>query len=582
MAILGFFGWARHAARGTVVPWLFAALMVSSLQAASVTLVWDPSTDPAAAGYNVYFGVSSRSYTNIVDAGNASSATVSSLVPGATYYFAATTYNASGLESDYSMEVPYTVPDPTVNVPPTLNPISNLIINQDSGAHVVKLLGIGSGTATESQTLKVDAFSSNEGLIPKPQINYTSPNTTGGLTITPAAGSFGGPVTITVIVDDGGTVSNTIIRTFLVTVLQVNNPPTLDALSDLVIDQNAAPQTVPLTGIGTGLASEAQTLTVIASSSNPGLIPDPAVQYVSPNSTGTLTFQSVTNAFGAARITVTVSDGQLTNGIIARSFGVQVNQTDGSGTNVVQPNAWTIWWQNSNGRVAYWAMEETNLVSAKGLKPATVDPTWHMSGTADFNADGQAEILWQNDDGRLAAWRMDGTNCAQSIVLSPSRVDPSWRVAVTGDFNVDGQPDILWQHTEGRLALWEMNGFACTNAPVLNPARVDPNWRVAGTGHFTSPAHLDILWQSADGRLALWQMNGTVCTRSSALNPSRVDPSWKIMAARDREETGRVDLLWQNTSGALAFWQMEGTNFVQSRLLNPCKVDPAWRVAGPK
>jgi hypothetical protein len=582
MAILGLFDRARHAARGTIMLGLLAALVLSSTQAASVTLVWDPSTDPAAAGYNVYFGASSRNYTNVADAGNASSATVSTLVPGATYFFAATTYNASGLESEYSTEVSYTVPNPDVNLPPTLNPISNLAVNQDSGPRAVNLSGISSGSGNEVQTLQVDAFSSNEGIIPKPQVDYTSPNSTGTLTFAPAAGSYGGPVTITVIVDDGGMVSNSIIRTFLVTVLPVNNPPTLGALSDLVIDQNAAPQTVTLTGISTGSPNEVQPLTVRASSSNPGLIPDPTVQYTSPGSTGTLAFQPVTNAFGVARITVTVSDGQPTNSLVVRSFAVQVNQTDGSGTNIVQPNAWTIWWQNTNGKVVFWSMEDTNLVSSKAVSPAIVDPSWHMVGTADFNGCGQAELLWQNSGGGLAAWRMDGTNCAQSLTLSPSRVDPNWRVAATGDFNADGQPDIVWQHSEGRLALWEMNSFTCTNVQVLTPARVDPGWRIAGTGHFSSPEHLDILWQSADGRLALWQMNGTTCTRSSLLNPSRVDPSWKIMATQEREEPGHVVILWQNTAGALACWQMEGTNFLQSRLLNPSKVDPAWRVAGAK
>ena len=36
--------------------------------------------------------------------------TISGLVPGATYYFAATTYNAAGLESPFSSEVSYLVP----------------------------------------------------------------------------------------------------------------------------------------------------------------------------------------------------------------------------------------------------------------------------------------------------------------------------------------------------------------------------------------------------------------------------------------------------------------------------------------
>jgi hypothetical protein len=45
-----------------------------------------------------------------MNVGNATQTTVSGLVPGQTYYFAATAYNSSGVESDYSTEIVYTVP----------------------------------------------------------------------------------------------------------------------------------------------------------------------------------------------------------------------------------------------------------------------------------------------------------------------------------------------------------------------------------------------------------------------------------------------------------------------------------------
>ena len=85
----------------------------------SVSLAWTPSADPTVAGYRVYYGVASRSYTNIVDAGNTTSATISGLIEGTTYYFAATAYDTLGLESDYSDEASYTVPSialPTVQI----------------------------------------------------------------------------------------------------------------------------------------------------------------------------------------------------------------------------------------------------------------------------------------------------------------------------------------------------------------------------------------------------------------------------------------------------------------------------------
>src|SRR5262245_58719956 len=89
-----------------------ALTLNTALAAQSVTLQWNPSTDPSVTGYNIYYGAASRTYTNKIDVGNTTNATISGLVEGVTYYFAATAYNILGAESDYSAEVSYTVPLP--------------------------------------------------------------------------------------------------------------------------------------------------------------------------------------------------------------------------------------------------------------------------------------------------------------------------------------------------------------------------------------------------------------------------------------------------------------------------------------
>ena len=85
-------------------------MQLSALATGSVTLAWNASTNPIVAGYNVYYGGASRAYTNKICAGNATNVTISGLVQGITYYFAATAYSASGIESQSSSEVSYLVP----------------------------------------------------------------------------------------------------------------------------------------------------------------------------------------------------------------------------------------------------------------------------------------------------------------------------------------------------------------------------------------------------------------------------------------------------------------------------------------
>jgi hypothetical protein len=83
----------------------------------SVTLIWNANTDPNVTGCNVYYGVSSGNYTNMINAGNVTNATVSGLVAGVTYYFAATTYDSAGDQSGYSTETTYTVPTTVTTTP---------------------------------------------------------------------------------------------------------------------------------------------------------------------------------------------------------------------------------------------------------------------------------------------------------------------------------------------------------------------------------------------------------------------------------------------------------------------------------
>jgi len=109
----------------------------------------------------------------------------------------------------------------SVNDAPTLDPIGDLFVAENSGIQNVSLTGIGSGAPNEVQVLSITAASSNPGLIPDPVITYTSADATGTLSFTPAA-SATGTATITVTLkDDGGTLfggQDTTTRTFNVTV----------------------------------------------------------------------------------------------------------------------------------------------------------------------------------------------------------------------------------------------------------------------------------------------------------------------------------------------------------------------------
>jgi len=84
----------------------------------SVILQWDPSLDLEVVGYKIYYGTTSRNYTDVVAVGNVLTSTITGLQSGATYYFAATAYDAFGNESDFSNEISRTVPTTAATLTP--------------------------------------------------------------------------------------------------------------------------------------------------------------------------------------------------------------------------------------------------------------------------------------------------------------------------------------------------------------------------------------------------------------------------------------------------------------------------------
>lgn len=93
---------------GAVLVGLFVCSLAKAVS--RVSLDWNPNTDPSVAGYNVYYGGTSRGYTNVINVGTSTNAVIAGLAEGQTYYFAVTAYTYDGAESDFSNEYTFLVP----------------------------------------------------------------------------------------------------------------------------------------------------------------------------------------------------------------------------------------------------------------------------------------------------------------------------------------------------------------------------------------------------------------------------------------------------------------------------------------
>lgn len=166
-------------------------------------------------------GSSLNGNNRVVYNGTGSSVTVTNLLPARTYRARAYEFcgSSTGATWNYRISGYPNVDFTTLNNPPTLNTISNRTICQNAGLQSVALSGISDGSTLETQTVSISAVSSNQTLIPNGNISvsYTNPNSTGTLYFTAATGQSG-TATITVTANDGFTATNTLVRTFTVTV----------------------------------------------------------------------------------------------------------------------------------------------------------------------------------------------------------------------------------------------------------------------------------------------------------------------------------------------------------------------------
>ena len=86
---------------------VFCAVQVASAQ--SVTLIWNANPEPDIAGYRLHYGTASQTYTQVIDVGNSTTATLSNLASGSTYFFVVIAYNTTLMGSPPSNEVSATV-----------------------------------------------------------------------------------------------------------------------------------------------------------------------------------------------------------------------------------------------------------------------------------------------------------------------------------------------------------------------------------------------------------------------------------------------------------------------------------------
>ena len=296
----------------------------------------------------------------------------------------------------------------------------------------------GTGAA-DGGPISMTAATDNPELISDLVVTYSSSGTTAALEFTPVADSFG-TATITVTAENGGPDNDlatpgdnhTFSHTFDVIVEPVNDDPLLDVITDVAIVEDAQAQIVQLNGLAAG-GGESQTLRLTATSGDPELISDPVVTYTGSDTTGSVEFTPLANAFGTATITVTVEDGGLDNdldtagdnGTFSQTFDVTVEPVDDP--TIPVSDAFSV---DDNTELVITApgiLENDIEVDGDELSVVVIDDVSH--GTLSLAADGGFSYVPDDNFNRIDQFTYrvdDGTDLSPPVVV---------RIAVESDFS---------------------------------------------------------------------------------------------------------------------------------------------------
>ena len=266
--------------------------------------------------------------------------------------------------------------------------------------------------------------------------------------------------------------------TVIINITPVNDPPTLNTIPNPpAIVQNSPAQTISLSGISSGPANESsQIVSVMATSGNTSLIPNPTVTYVNPNSIGSLSYTPVPGATGTAVITVTVSDdGGTANGGIntfTTTFTVTINPNQA-------PTA------SNDPNYATGKNVALNVPAASGVLANDTDPDngpFPLTAVLVTNTSPSAASVALNSDGSFTFTPVSGFTGTATFTYQASDGLATSNIA-TATITVTNQPPV---------ATVNLN----TSSPMTNDTltatatRSDPNgdqvtltyvWSVNGT-----------------------------------------------------------------------------------------------------
>ena len=350
----------------------------------------------------------------------------------------------------------------------------------------------------------------------------------------------------------------------------VNTAPTLEAQSFNVVE-NSTSGTV----VGTVVASDAETPNALSFSITEGnnagffAIDNNGAITLTPNAN--LDFEGGTTSYQLA-VAATETTGAAP---LQKSAVITINVTDDASEGAATATSASLEWNTVTSVVSAFSIDLPNLTAELNPIGRTIEDTaWQLQTTGDLNGDGQDDVLLRNFTAGLnLAWYMEagGQAIASEGLIGRTIEDPNWSLSGTGDFDGDGNVDIVLRNEAAdQIVAWYMDGSGnILREDLIGRGFGDNNWKIEAAADFNGDGKADLLLRNGvSGQNLLWEMDGGTILSESLFGRDIPDVNWHIEGVRDFDSNGTIDvLLRQRSAGQALLWLMEDKNTIASETL---------------
>jgi Domain of unknown function (DUF4347)/Concanavalin A-like lectin/glucanases superfamily/Calx-beta domain/Putative Ig domain len=205
----------------------------------------------------------------------------------------------------------------------------------------------------------------------------------------------------------------------------------------------------------------------------------------------------------------------------------------------------SMWMMGANGQV----MATHSLQGPNGKTLKTGNLNWKVAGFADIDRDNILDIVWHNQvSDEVGFWFMDSNGITvksydylrdgSGAILKSG--NPFWQAHTVADFDGDGDADLLFRLPElNQTAIIQLNGKALVNSQYITSPN-QPNLEIRGVGDSNGDRIADIYWQTPDNNTVLIQ----------AITPQTPSDNFTVIVATAPLQ-GIIDLDLNNTSDLL-------------------------------